>query len=194
MKKMKKLAFFILLLFPSLGMAQSPYELRARYVAEDYYNCLHRIAEMCSYNELAFSDQAASLEMQLLDLVGQYEGESLATDIRIPNDIGSIFGSSRKYNYTDVTVSNYVGRFMEYAVQNKFGFTYEVISCKQLEAPTLRGGEDEARWVEVVVNKKFRWNRKTIKVKDTMIVSFVNGNASITSIENTYNNNPSPSY
>ena len=148
---------------------------------------------MCSYNELAYSDQAVTLELQLLDLVVQYEGESLATDIRIPNDIDSIFGSSRKNKYTDVTISNYVGRFREYAVQNKFGFTYEVISCKQLEAPTLRGGEDEARWVEVVVNKKFRWNRKTIKVKDTMLVSFFNGNASITSIKNTYNTtNPSP--
>ncbi|MBQ6306051.1 MAG: hypothetical protein IJK78_05765 [Bacteroidales bacterium] len=190
---MKKLAFVVLLLFPTLALAQSPYELRARYVAEDYYNWLHRIAEMCSYNELAYSDQAVTLELQLLDLVVQYEGESLATDIRIPNDIDSIFGSSRKNKYTDVTISNYVGRFREYAVQNKFGFTYEVISCKQLEAPTLRGGEDEARWVEVVVNKKFRWNRKTIKVKDTMLVSFFNGNASITSIKNTYNTtNPSP--
>lgn len=190
---MKKLAFVVLLLFPTLALAQSPYELRARYVAEDYYNWLHRIAEMCSYNELAYSDQAVMLELQLLDLVVQYEGESLATDIRIPNDIDSIFGSSRKNKYTDVTISNYVGRFREYAVQNKFGFTYEVISCKQLEAPTLRGGEDEARWVEVVVNKKFRWNRKTIKVKDTMLVSFFNGNASITSIKNTYNTtNPSP--
>lgn len=186
---MKKFTIIFFLMLAMSAKAQSAYEIRARYIAEDYYTGLHRIAEMSSYGELFYSDQAISLKYQLLDLIGKDKnGNSIATELRVSNDIGQIFDSTTKY--TDITASNYISNFTEYAIHNKFGFTYDVVSCEQMETPSVQSARNNIRFVKVVVNKKIRKDRKTTKVKETMIVTFVGGDAYISSIRNSYDSNP----
>lgn len=187
---MKNLTVIFFLILAMSTKAQSACEIMARYVAEDYYTGLHRIAEMSSCGELAYWEQVRRLELQLYDLFGKDNKVSFATEVRVSNDIDQIFGSIAKY--TDISASNYIGRFTKYAIQNKFDFTYDVVSCEQMETPSVQSARDDARFVKVVVNKKIRKDRKTTKVKDTMIVTFVEGDAYIYSIRNSYDINPLP--
>ena len=174
---MKKIAIviccFTILLTGAAVKAQSAYEIMARHFAEDYYTGLLRIAESASRDEPELINHAKEIEIQLYKLIGNGEmGLPIFLEMRVPNDIDKIFDSKTNPKET-IAIPNYFGRFSDYATQYKFCFNYELVSCKQLDTPSMQEYAGKRyHYVDVVVKKKYRWNRKTTRVKETMCVGF----------------------
>lgn len=192
---MKKLLVLLFVLTVSWAQAQSETEMMAKHFAEDYYIALQRIAEVVGkyppIEERHRPDEAIHLEITLINMFGKDDSDDWPTHyaslIRVSNDIDHIFGSDNSAR-KDLPFTNYIGHYMDYAEQLKFSLEYTVVSCEQLEAPSLKGVESD-EFVKVVVDKTFRWGRKTAKVKETMVIrlsSISIYSMSICSIENSY--------
>lgn len=185
---MRKLLVLLFALTVSWAQAQSETEMMAKHFAEDYYIALQRIAELVGkfppIEERYRPEEAIRLEFTLINMFGKDSDDHFATVIHVSNDIDHIFGSDNSARKT-LTFSNYIGHYMDYAEQLKFSLEYTVVSCEQLEVPSLKGVESD-EFVEVVVDKTFRWGRKTAKVKETMIILLSGRDMSINSIKNSY--------
>lgn len=164
--------------------------MMAKHFAEDYYIALQRIAEVVGklppIEERFRPEEAICLESTLIDMFGKVDSDdNFATDIYVSKDIDHIFGSDNSAR-KNLTFTNYCGHYMDYAEQLKFSLEYTVVSCEQLVVPSLKGVESD-EFVEVVVDKTFRWERKSAKVKETMIIRLSSiDNMSICSIKNSY--------
>ncbi len=164
---MKKLLVLLFVMAVSSAQAQSEMEMMAKHFAEDYYIALQRIAEVQA--NYSHCDEAFYLESELLHMFGKdSDGIDLSYDIYVSNDIDYVFGSDKSVK-KDLTFTNYIGHYMDYAQQLKFSLAYKVVSCELLEAPSIKGVESD-EFAKVVVHKTFRWGRKSAKVKETMII------------------------
>lgn len=180
---MRKIIILVLLSLTLVAKTDTPLEQRARNYADEYYSSFQQLAQLSNpYNEIG-----KQLELKIGKLVGQELGSEgitdLSSEIRISNDIDPILGSNSVKS--DVTITNYVGHFVEYAATKDFGLSYKVNSCKQLESPSIKGVESDD-FVKVVVSKTFSYANKFVDVDETMTISLRKNNVILISINNSY--------
>lgn len=178
---MKTLLLFMLLTMPIMVKTDTPLEQRAKIVAEEYYSSFQKLAKMPN----PYDDEGRQLENKIMKMVGSdINGNIISIDLRIPNDIDPILGSddSRK---SDVTVSNYVGHYVEYAAKKDFGYSYQIVSWEQLEHPS-KGVDLSIQYAGVKVRKTYSYQKKNIDVEETITITFLKNRYYMSSIKNPY--------
>lgn len=182
---MKRILTFILL-FVSLALVaknDSPIVQQAEKIAEEYYSMFQQLAQLPDPLE----EEGTKLEDSILKLVGSdNNGNSLSTDLRVSNDIEPVFfGSINPSMKSDVTMSNYIGHFKEYASKYAFNFSYKILSCEPLDASSEKG-MDDFKYAKVKARKTFSAANIFIDVDESIGFAFTKDGHFVFGIHNSY--------
>jgi hypothetical protein len=181
---MRKIIILVLLSLTLAAKTDTPLEQRARNYAEEYYSSFQQLSQIENpYEEGA--DEVRQLENKIMKLAGADQfGHDVLADFRVSNDIDPILGSDNS-GKSDVTLSNYVGHFIDYAAKYDFGYSYKVVSCDMLEAPSMKGMEID-EFVKVMVRKTYSYANRFNDVDETMVLAFSKNSSSMSSISNSF--------
>lgn len=179
---MKTLLLFMLLTMPILVKNDKPLEQRAKIVAEEYYSSFQKLAKMPN----PYNDDGRRLEDKIMKLAGaDSHGNALFSDFRVSNDIDPILGSINS-GKSDVTISNYIGHYIEYAAKRDFGFSYRLVSCKQLEVPSYGSVKSDFQFATIMVRKTFEFSKECTIVDEKMVVAFSGNESFLSSVNNEF--------
>ncbi len=176
---MKKIAFIILLLFPTLAKTQSNLTLsEAKEIANTYYGSFQQMAKH------PVGEIQAQSGLRIMNVIGKdANGNSLANDFRVPNDLVEVGGKHE--DKRTMSLTNYIGVFLRIAEEKKLDFSYKVLSDEYQRGPEMSGSNDTPPFVRIVVQKTIKTpGSPTIVLNDTMFLHSRNKN--VCSIKNQF--------
>ncbi|MBQ6306046.1 MAG: WG repeat-containing protein [Bacteroidales bacterium] len=176
---MKKLAFIILLLFPTLAKTQSNLTLsEAKEIANTYYGSFQQMSKH------PVGEIQAQSGLRIMNVIGKdVNGNSLANDFRVPNDLVEVGGKHE--DKRTMSLTNYIGVFLRIAEEKKLDFSYKVLSDEYQRGPEMSRGNDIPPFVRIVVQKTIKTpDSPTIVLNDTMFLHSRNKN--VCSIKNQF--------
>ena len=179
---MKRIVIILFAILANVAKTDTPLEQRAKSIAEEYYSSFQELAKMPN----PYNDEGRRLEGKIMKLVGSdSHGFQLHADFRVSNDIDPILGSINS-GKSDVTISNYVGHYIDYAAKRDFGFSYKLVSCKQLEVPSYGSLKSDFQFATIKVRKTFEFSKECTIVDEKMVVAFSGNESFLSSVNNEF--------